>query len=104
MSGILVVIKPVGWTSFDVVRFVRKQTGVRRVGHAGTLDPAGTGVLPLCLGQAPPAAGAAPRGDGGGWGRLSGPDRAAPAALQRAQAGGRARLSPRPRRPAGRFD
>ena len=48
----LIIDKPAGWTSFDVVGFVRRQSGVRRVGHAGTLDPAATGVLPLCLGQA----------------------------------------------------
>ena len=52
VTGLLNVDKPPGWTSFDVVAFVRKQTGVRRVGHAGTLDPAATGVLPVCLGQA----------------------------------------------------
>jgi len=52
LSGILNVDKPVGWTSFDVVAFVRHRTQVRRVGHAGTLDPAATGVLPLLLGQA----------------------------------------------------
>ena len=51
-SGILNVDKPTGWTSFDVVRFVRGRCGERRVGHAGTLDPAATGVLPLLLGQA----------------------------------------------------
>ena len=52
ISGILNVDKPYGWTSFDVVRFVRGRCGERRVGHAGTLDPAATGVLPLLLGQA----------------------------------------------------
>jgi tRNA pseudouridine55 synthase len=52
MNGILNVNKPAGWTSFDVVRFVRRGTGVKRVGHAGTLDPLATGVLPVCLGQA----------------------------------------------------
>jgi tRNA pseudouridine55 synthase len=51
-SGILNVDKPVGWTSFDVVAFVRRRSGVKRVGHAGTLDPAATGVLPLLLGGA----------------------------------------------------
>ena len=51
-SGILNVDKPAGWTSFDVVRFVRGRCGERRVGHAGTLDPEATGVLPLLLGQA----------------------------------------------------
>jgi tRNA pseudouridine55 synthase len=51
-SGILVVDKPLGATSFDVVRRVRRATGERRVGHAGTLDPAATGVLLVLLGQA----------------------------------------------------
>lgn len=51
-DGILNVYKPPGWTSFDVVRVVRRRTGVRRVGHAGTLDPAAEGVLPICVGRA----------------------------------------------------
>jgi tRNA pseudouridine55 synthase len=52
LDGILNVNKPVGWTSFDVVAFVRRHSGVRRVGHAGTLDPAAEGVLLVCLGRA----------------------------------------------------
>ena len=52
LDGILNVNKPPGWTSFDVVAFVRRHSGVRRVGHAGTLDPAAEGVLLVCLGQA----------------------------------------------------
>ena len=52
LSGILNVDKPAGWTSFDVVGFVRRHCGVKRVGHAGTLDPAATGVLPVLIGQA----------------------------------------------------
>ena len=44
--------KPVEWTSFDVVRKVRSVTKVRKVGHAGTLDPFAEGVLVLCLGKA----------------------------------------------------
>lgn len=52
VSGILNVNKGLGETSFQVVGFVRKRSGVRRVGHAGTLDPAATGVLLVCLGQA----------------------------------------------------
>lgn len=52
VDGILNVNKPAGWTSFDVVAFVRRHSGVRRVGHAGTLDPAAEGVLVLCLGRA----------------------------------------------------
>lgn len=51
MDGILVIDKPAGWTSHDVVAKVRRLTGVRRVGHAGTLDPLATGVLPLGIGQ-----------------------------------------------------
>jgi tRNA pseudouridine55 synthase len=51
-SGILNVNKPQGMTSFSVVSLVRKLTGIRRVGHAGTLDPVADGVLPICLGQA----------------------------------------------------
>lgn len=52
ISGILNIDKPLGQTSFDVVRRVRRGTGERKVGHAGTLDPAATGVLLICLGQA----------------------------------------------------
>ena len=51
MNGILNINKPYGKTSFDIVATVRGLTGERRVGHAGTLDPAATGVLPVCLGQ-----------------------------------------------------
>jgi tRNA pseudouridine55 synthase len=51
-GGILNVNKPRGMTSFAVVALVRRLTGVRRVGHAGTLDPIAEGVLPICLGQA----------------------------------------------------
>jgi tRNA pseudouridine55 synthase len=49
-SGILVVDKPSGWTSHDVVAKVRRLAGTRKVGHAGTLDPMATGVLVLGLG------------------------------------------------------
>jgi tRNA pseudouridine55 synthase len=52
LSAVLNVNKPRGWTSFDVVKFVRGRCGERRVGHAGTLDPAATGVLPILIGQA----------------------------------------------------
>jgi len=51
-SGVLNVNKPPGLTSFDVVARVRQATGVRRVGHAGTLDPLASGVLLVCIGQA----------------------------------------------------
>jgi tRNA pseudouridine55 synthase len=52
VSGIISVNKPVGPTSFDVIRVVRKGTGVRKAGHAGTLDPAASGVLLVVLGEA----------------------------------------------------
>jgi tRNA pseudouridine55 synthase len=52
LSAILNVNKPRGWTSFDVVKFVRGRCGERRVGHAGTLDPTATGVLPVLIGRA----------------------------------------------------
>jgi len=51
MHGILNIAKPQGMTSFNVVSIVRRLSGERRVGHAGTLDPMATGVLPVCLGQ-----------------------------------------------------
>ena len=51
MDGILNLNKPPGSTSFNVVARVRRLSGERRVGHAGTLDPAASGVLPVCLGQ-----------------------------------------------------
>lgn len=50
--GFLVVDKPQGMTSHDVVAKVRRGIGVKRIGHAGTLDPMATGVLVLCIGQA----------------------------------------------------
>jgi tRNA pseudouridine55 synthase len=52
IDAVLVVDKPLGLTSFDVVRRVRHAAGARRVGHGGTLDPAASGVLPVCLGEA----------------------------------------------------
>lgn len=48
-SGFLVVDKPAGWTSHDVVDAARRWLGTRRVGHLGTLDPLATGVLPLAV-------------------------------------------------------
>lgn len=51
VDGILNINKPPGRTSFSIVSLVKRLSGVRRVGHAGTLDPAATGVLPVCLGQ-----------------------------------------------------
>jgi tRNA pseudouridine55 synthase len=52
LDGVLVVDKPVGPTSFDVVRRVRHAARIRRCGHGGTLDPLASGVLPICLGEA----------------------------------------------------
>lgn len=52
LDGVLVINKPAGWTSHDVVAKARKLLGVSKVGHTGTLDPAATGVLVLCLGKA----------------------------------------------------
>ena len=51
-QGILNVGKPTGSTSFQIVALVRRLSGVKKVGHAGTLDPIATGVLLVCLGQA----------------------------------------------------
>ena len=52
MNGIINVNKPIGITSFDVVSKVRRLFQVKKVGHAGTLDPDASGVLPLCIGKA----------------------------------------------------
>ena len=52
MDGILNVYKPQGITSFSAVSRIRKFTGEKRVGHAGTLDPMATGVLPVLVGRA----------------------------------------------------
>jgi tRNA pseudouridine55 synthase len=52
MDGVLVINKPAGWTSHDVVAKIRNLTGIKKVGHTGTLDPFATGVLPLTLGRA----------------------------------------------------
>ncbi len=52
MTGVLIIDKPRGWTSHDVVHRVRSVLQQRRIGHAGTLDPIATGVLVLCIGKA----------------------------------------------------
>jgi tRNA pseudouridine55 synthase len=52
VTGVVVVDKPRGVTSFDVVAECRRRFHERRVGHTGTLDPMATGVLPVCLGEA----------------------------------------------------
>ena len=52
MNGVLLIDKPKGFTSFDVIAVVRKLTGQRKTGHTGTLDPNATGVLTVLLGSA----------------------------------------------------
>jgi tRNA pseudouridine55 synthase len=52
VSGVLVVDKPIGMTSHDVVQVIRKGTGIRRAGHTGTLDPRASGVLVILIGPA----------------------------------------------------
>jgi len=51
LNGVLVIDKPQGWTSHEVVAWVRKTLRIRKVGHGGTLDPMATGVLPIYLGE-----------------------------------------------------
>lgn len=51
MDGLLLVDKPAGMSSFDVVRWVRRVAGTRKVGHTGTLDPLATGLLPIVVGK-----------------------------------------------------
>lgn len=51
LNGVIVVDKPAGWTSHDVVAKSRRIVGERSIGHLGTLDPMATGVLPLVLGR-----------------------------------------------------
>ncbi|MCF7793109.1 MAG: tRNA pseudouridine(55) synthase TruB [Candidatus Cloacimonetes bacterium] len=50
--GVLLIDKPVGLSSFDIIRKIRKITDIRKVGHTGTLDPFATGLLPVCIGKA----------------------------------------------------
>ncbi len=52
LNGVIIVDKPEGWTSHDVVNKARGIVGTRKVGHLGTLDPIATGVLPLVIGRA----------------------------------------------------
>lgn len=52
MNGLIVVDKPKGWTSHDVVAKMRRIAGTKKIGHLGTLDPLATGVLPLLLNRA----------------------------------------------------
>ncbi|MDD5723543.1 MAG: tRNA pseudouridine(55) synthase TruB [Syntrophales bacterium] len=52
MDGVLIIDKPSGRTSHDIVRDVKKLLGAKKVGHAGTLDPLATGVLAVCINEA----------------------------------------------------
>lgn len=52
MNGIIIIDKPKGYTSHDVVNVIRKELKVKKVGHTGTLDPNATGVLPILIGEA----------------------------------------------------
>ena len=60
MNGILLIDKPQGWTSFDVIGKLRGVLHMKRLGHAGTLDPMATGVLPVFVGYATKACGILP--------------------------------------------
>ena len=48
MDGVINIYKEAGWTSFDVVAKMRGILKIKKIGHTGTLDPAATGVLPVC--------------------------------------------------------
>lgn len=50
MNGLLIINKPKGYTSHDIVNIVRKKLNIKKVGHTGTLDPNATGVLPILIG------------------------------------------------------
>ena len=52
MNGLLIINKPKGYTSHDVVNVLRKKLNTKKVGHTGTLDPNATGVLPILVGTA----------------------------------------------------
>lgn len=52
MNGIVIFNKPKGITSHDVVYMLRRKTGIKKIGHTGTLDPMATGVLVMCIGKA----------------------------------------------------
>lgn len=56
MNGVILVNKPLGKTSHDIVYEIRRLTGIKKVGHTGTLDPMAEGVLPICIGNATKAA------------------------------------------------
>lgn len=52
INGIIILNKPRGLTSHDCVARLRRKTGIKKIGHTGTLDPEATGVLPMCIGNA----------------------------------------------------
>ncbi len=52
MNGIINVLKPPGMTSQNVVSFMRRMSGIKKIGHSGTLDPYAAGVLPIFIGKA----------------------------------------------------
>ena len=52
MDGVIIINKPKGYTSNDIVQIIRKNFSTKKVGHCGTLDPMATGVLPVLIGQA----------------------------------------------------
>lgn len=52
MDGILLIDKPIGITSHKVIEIIRKELDIKRVGHAGTLDPLATGLLVVMIGKA----------------------------------------------------
>jgi tRNA pseudouridine55 synthase len=52
IKGIIILNKPKGLTSHDCVAHLRRKTGIKKIGHTGTLDPQATGVLPMCIGNA----------------------------------------------------
>ena len=54
MDGVLNVFKPAGMTSFDVIAFLRRVYGQKKIGHGGTFDPKAGGVLPVFFGKATP--------------------------------------------------
>ncbi len=51
VDGFVIVDKPVGYTSYDVIRFLKRNWGIKKAGHLGVLDPFATGVLPIALGK-----------------------------------------------------
>lgn len=52
ISGFLLLDKPEGWTTFDLIRDLRKKSGIKKIGHTGTLDPFATGLVILCIDKA----------------------------------------------------